>query len=68
LLEAVRRCWASLWTDRAIAYCQRQRVDQQTVTLAVVVQRMVDAEAAGVLFTATYDGRMGPALRASRTL
>jgi rifampicin phosphotransferase len=66
LLEAVRRCWASLWTDRAIAY--RQRVDQQTVTLAVVVQRMVDAEAAGVLFTATYDGRAGPAVRASRTL
>ncbi len=52
LLGAVRRCWASLWTDRAIAYRRRQGVDQQTVKLAVVVQRMVAAEAAGVLFTA----------------
>ncbi len=52
LLDAVRRCWASLWTDRAIAYRERQGLDQQTVKLAVVVQRMVAAEAAGVLFTA----------------
>src|SRR6266568_3452892 len=52
LLDAVRRCWASLWTDRAIAYRERQRMDQQTVKLAVVVQRMVVAEVAGVLFTA----------------
>src|SRR5215207_8907280 len=52
LLDAVRRCWASLWTDRAIAYRNRQKIDQQTVKLAVVVQRMVPAEIAGVLFTA----------------
>lgn len=52
LLAAVRRCWASLWTDRAIAYRERQGVDQRTVKLAVVVQRMVAAEAAGVMFTA----------------
>ncbi|MPZ13215.1 MAG: phosphoenolpyruvate synthase [Chloroflexi bacterium] len=52
LLDAVRRCWASLWTDRAIAYRARQGIDDATVKLAVVVQRMVDAEAAGVLFTA----------------
>jgi pyruvate,water dikinase len=52
LLDAVRRCWASLWTDRAIAYRARLGLDQTTVKLAVVVQRMVDAEVAGVLFTA----------------
>jgi pyruvate,water dikinase len=52
LLDAVRRCWTSLWTDRAIAYRERQRVDQRTVKLAVVVQRMVGAEAAGVIFSA----------------
>jgi phosphohistidine swiveling domain-containing protein len=52
LLDAVRRCWASLWADRAIAYRQRQGVDQPTVKLAVVVQRMVAAEAAGVMFSA----------------
>ena len=52
LLDSVRRCWASLWTDRAIAYRDRQGIDQQTVKLAVVVQRMVAAEVAGVLFTA----------------
>src|ERR1051326_4092232 len=48
LLEAVRRCWASLWSDRAIAYRARQGIDPQTVSLAVVVQRMVPAEVAGV--------------------
>ena len=52
LLDSVRRCWASLWTDRAIAYRERQRIDQRTVKLAIVVQRMVFAEIAGVLFTA----------------
>jgi pyruvate,water dikinase len=52
LLDAVRRCWASLWSDRAIVYRECQRLDQQAVKLAVVVQGLVAAEAAGVLFTA----------------
>jgi pyruvate,water dikinase len=52
LLEAVQRCWASLWTARAIAYRARQGVDPNDVSLAVVVQTMVEAEAAGILFTA----------------
>ena len=52
LLDAVRRCWASLWSDRAIIYRQRLDLDQEAVRIAVVVQRMVDAEVAGVLFTA----------------
>ena len=52
VLAAVRRCWASLWTDRAIAYRARLGIDPAEVAIAVVVQRMVDAEVAGVLFTA----------------
>ena len=52
LLDAVRGCWASLWTARAIAYRARRGVDPAEVALAIVVQEMVDADAAGVLFTA----------------
>ncbi|WP_406673280.1 PEP/pyruvate-binding domain-containing protein [Nonomuraea sp. N2-4H] len=52
LLDAVRRCWASLWNPRAIAYRDRQGVPHDDVALAVVVQELVDADAAGVLFTA----------------
>ncbi|MDQ0616636.1 PEP/pyruvate-binding domain-containing protein [Arthrobacter globiformis] len=52
LLDAVRKCWASLWTDRAVAYRASRNIDPVTVALAVVVQRMVDADAAGVMFTA----------------
>jgi rifampicin phosphotransferase len=52
LLEAVRACWTSLWSERAILYRARQNVDQRTVKLAVVVQEMVPADVAGVMFTA----------------
>ena len=52
LLAAVRDCWASLWTARAMAYRARQAIDPASVSLAVVVQQMIDAESAGVMFTA----------------
>jgi pyruvate,water dikinase len=52
LLDAVRRCWASLWNERAVAYRSANCIDSASVSLAVVVQRMVAASAAGVLFTA----------------
>lgn len=52
LLAAVRNCWASLWTDRAVAYRASRGIDPSAVALAVVVQRMVDAASAGVMFTA----------------
>jgi rifampicin phosphotransferase len=52
LLDAVRRCWASLWNDRAVSYRNANGIDHRSVALAVVVQRMVDATAAGVMFTA----------------
>jgi pyruvate,water dikinase len=52
LLEAVRRCWASLWNERAVAYRAANAIDNHGVSLGVVVQRMVPASAAGVIFTA----------------
>jgi phosphohistidine swiveling domain-containing protein len=52
LLGTVRRCWASLWSARAIAYRERQGFDHDRAAIAVVVQRLVAAEVAGILFTA----------------
>jgi pyruvate,water dikinase len=52
VLDAVRRCWVSLWTDRAVSYRAGNGIDHRTVSLAVAVQRMVESEVAGVLFTA----------------
>ena len=52
VLHAVKDCWASLWTARAIAYRMQNRIDQNMVALAVVVQKLVFADAAGILFTA----------------
>jgi len=52
LLDAVKRCWASLWTARAIGYRARNNIAPATVSLAVVVQALVPADAAGILFTA----------------
>ncbi len=52
VLEATKKCWASLWTARAIGYRARQDIGAEGVALAVVVQLMVNAEAAGIMFTA----------------
>ncbi|RBQ11636.1 pyruvate, phosphate dikinase [Spongiactinospora rosea] len=52
LLEAVKSCWASLWNPRAIAYRDHNHVPHEDVALAVVVQRLVDADASGIMFTA----------------
>ena len=75
LIDAVRECWASLWTQRAIDYRQRRCITNEA--MAVVVQRMVPAETAGVMFTANpltgardeivVDAAAGWARRWSRT-
>ena len=52
LAAAVTDCWASLWTARAMAYRAREGIGPDAVRLAVVVQRMIEAESAGVMFTA----------------
>jgi pyruvate,water dikinase len=51
LLSRVKACWASLFTQRAIYYRQQRGFPHADVDIAVVVQRMVDAEKSGVLFT-----------------
>jgi len=52
ILEHVRRCWASLFTERAVTYRLRNGFDHRRVHMAVVVQAMVFPQAAGILFTA----------------
>ena len=52
VVAAVRDCWASLWTPRAIAYRHQMGIDQGKVAMAVVVQIMVPSEVSGILFTA----------------
>jgi pyruvate,water dikinase len=52
ILQHVRRCWASLFTERTVTYRLRNGLDQRKVHMAVVVQRMVFSQAAGILFTA----------------
>jgi phosphoenolpyruvate synthase/pyruvate phosphate dikinase len=49
---AVKRCWASLWTPRAREYRAQHAVAEDALALAVVVQELVEADAAGVMFTA----------------
>ncbi len=52
VLDGVKRCWASLWTARAISSRIRNQISPEDVSLAVVVQQLVPADAAGLLFTA----------------
>ena len=51
LLDALKACWASLWSERAIAYRQTQTIADEGLAMAVVVQEMCDADVSGVLFT-----------------
>ena len=52
VIAAVRRCWASLWTARAISYRHENGIAQDAVAMAVVVQTMVAPEVSGIVFTA----------------
>ncbi|WP_427005099.1 PEP/pyruvate-binding domain-containing protein [Pseudarthrobacter sp. H2] len=52
VVQAVRRCWASLWTERAVSYRFVNGISHRDASLAVVVQDLIHAAAAGVLFTA----------------
>jgi len=51
LLEAVKKCWASLWTARAINYRTQMGFDHMKVALAVVIQKQIFSEKSGVMFT-----------------
>ena len=52
ILQHVSRCWASLFSERAVTYRLRNGFDHRNVRMAVVVQQMVFPQAAGILFTA----------------
>ncbi|MDD6628488.1 MAG: PEP/pyruvate-binding domain-containing protein [Lachnospiraceae bacterium] len=51
LITSIKACYASLWGDRAVSYRKEKGYDTQPVALAAVIQRMVESEVAGVLFT-----------------
>lgn len=51
LLDAVKACWASLWSERAIAYRETQGISDEGLAMAVVIQEMCEADVSGVLFT-----------------
>ncbi|XHW91002.1 PEP/pyruvate-binding domain-containing protein [Streptococcus dysgalactiae subsp. equisimilis] len=51
VLNAVRNCYASLWGNRAVSYRFHQGYDQTSVSIAVVIQEMIESEKSGVLFT-----------------
>ena len=51
LLDALKACWASLWSERAIAYRQTQGISDEGLAMAVVIQEMCNADVSGVLFT-----------------
>jgi len=61
-IDAAKKCWASLWTERAYEYRQKNRFNHMTVDMAVIVQSLVEADASGVIFTADpingYKSRM----------
>ncbi len=52
ILEHVSRCWASLFTERAVTYRLHNGIDHRQVYMAVVVQQLVIPQASGILFTA----------------
>jgi len=56
LLESVKKCWASLFTARAVYYRYKQGFPTENVGIAVVVQKMVNSEASGVMFTVDPTG------------
>ena len=51
LLDALKACWASLWSKRAIVYRQTQGIADEGLAMAVVIQEMCDSDVSGVLFT-----------------
>ncbi len=52
LYEAIKKCWASLWNERAVSYRAKQNIDDPDLAHGVVVQRQINSEKSGILFTA----------------
>ncbi len=62
LLKAVERCWLSLFTERALAYRRQQGIVEDAAAMAVVVQQLVPADVAGVMFTTDPNDSTGESL------
>ncbi len=56
VLDAIRQCWATPWNSRAIYFRRRKKIADEQVTMAVIVQTMIDSDAGGVLFTTGLSG------------
>jgi pyruvate,water dikinase len=51
LMHRIKDCWASLWADRVIAYREKKKLDHSRIFISVVIQKMIESETAGVMFT-----------------
>jgi pyruvate,water dikinase len=52
LITSIKKCWASLWNDRVVAYRAKQKIGSKDLSHAVVVQKLIDSKKSGILFTA----------------
>lgn len=52
LVESIQKCWESIKSERVLSYTQKQNLSENQLKVAVVIQKMVDAKASGVMFTA----------------
>ncbi len=52
LIETIRRCWESTYSERALAYASEKNIDKNDLTIGVVIQKMIDSEVSGIMFTA----------------
>lgn len=57
IVEAIKRCWASLWNERAILYRTRNHFEHEQASMAVLIQEMVDPEFSGMIFTKLPDSQ-----------
>lgn len=62
ILQAIKKCWASLWSERALLYRKTKKLCNESPLMAVIIQEMIDADYSGVIFTHTpgftADGNM----------
>ncbi|MFQ6115190.1 MAG: PEP/pyruvate-binding domain-containing protein, partial [bacterium] len=63
LLERMRSCWASLWQEAALFYFAKIGIRPWEVSMAVIVQKVIPAEASGISFTTTHNPELGEVLR-----
>ena len=55
IFTAIKKCWASLWNERAIIYRENNNLNHEKATMAVIIQEMVNSQYAGVIFTKNPD-------------